>query len=100
MRVIAPFAIAALVGAATVALMWWILPAAGLILLVALVLRRDRAAVADRQAGPPQRGRGRPQARGELTAAVVDLVRGAPELTACRAIDRRLDQALASSTRG
>ena len=56
-RVISPFAIAVLVGAVTVALVWLILPAAGaVILLVALVLAGDRAALAHRQACPPQRG--------------------------------------------
>ena len=38
LRVIPPFAIAALVGVGTVALMWWMLPAAGLVLAVALLL--------------------------------------------------------------
>ena len=38
LRVIGPFVIALLVGAGTVALMWWILPAAGVILLAALLL--------------------------------------------------------------
>ena len=38
LRVVPPFAIAAIAGAATVALLWWLLPAAGLIVLVALVL--------------------------------------------------------------
>ena len=88
-RVIQPFAIAVLVGVATVSLVWWILPAAGLILLLALVIaatllpwltgslaRRTEA----RQA----------TARGELTAAVVDLVRGARELSAYGAIDDQL----------
>ena len=41
-RVIAPFAIAALVGAATVALMWAILPAAGVILRSRWCSRRPR----------------------------------------------------------
>ena len=38
LRVLPPFAIAVVVGAATVGLVWWMLPAAGLILLIALVL--------------------------------------------------------------
>src|SRR5262249_21326039 len=38
LRVLPPFAIALSVGALTVGLVWWMLPAAGLILLVALVL--------------------------------------------------------------
>lgn len=88
-RVIPPFAIAILVGGATVLLMWWILPGAGIVLLVALALagtllpwltgRLARVTEAKQAA-----------ARGELTAAVVDLVRGAPELVAYGAIDAQL----------
>ncbi len=91
-RVIAPFAVAILVAAVTVAFMWVILPAAGLILLVTLVLaatalpwltgrlaRRGEAAQAS--------------VRGELSAAVVDLVRGAPELIAAGAVDAQLQRA-------
>ena len=68
LRVIPPFVIAALVGAVTVALMWLILPAAGVILLVALVLaataltwltgRLARSAEAE-QAARPRRADGR-----------------------------------------
>ena len=93
-RVISPFAIAIAVGGATVLLMWWILPAAGIILLVALALagtllpwltgRLARLTEAKQAA-----------VRGELTAAVVDLVRGAPELTAYGAIDAQLLRAQA-----
>jgi ATP-binding cassette subfamily C protein CydC len=91
-RVICPFLIAVLVAAATVALAWWILPLAGMILLATLVLaatvvpwltgwlaRRNEAAQAS--------------ARGELTATVVDLVRGAPELVAAGAVDAQLARA-------
>jgi thiol reductant ABC exporter CydC subunit len=79
LRVVPPFAIALGVGAGTVALVWSMLPAAGLILLVALLpaatlvpwLTGGLAARAEaRQAA----------ARGELTSAVVDLIEGAPEL--------------------
>ncbi len=93
-RVIAPFAIAALVGAVTVALVWAILPAAGVIVLVALVLASTALPWLTGRLARRHEAR-QAHARGELTAAVVDLVRGAPELTACRAVDRRLDQALA-----
>ena len=81
LRVLPPFAIALLVGAATVVLDWWMLPAAGAILLVALLLAGvlvpwltgALAARAEaRQAA----------ARGELSAAVLDLLEGAPELLA------------------
>ena len=85
LRVIPACAIALIVGVATVWLVWWILPAAGLILLVALILdataltwltgRLARRAEAERAA-----------ARGDLTVAVVDLLHGAPELTAYGAV--------------
>ncbi len=80
LRVVQPFAVAALVGAATTAVVWWLLPGAGMVLLVALLASatlvpwlsgRLAAREASRQAA----------ARGDLTAAVVDLVEGAPELT-------------------
>jgi ATP-binding cassette subfamily C protein CydC len=93
-RVIAPFAIAALAGAVTVALVWAILPAAGVIVLVVLVLAATALPWLTGRLARRHEAR-QAQARGELTAAVVDLVRGAPELTACRAVDRRLEQALA-----
>jgi thiol reductant ABC exporter CydC subunit len=79
LRVVPPFAIALIVGAGTVGFVWWMLPAAGLILLGALLvagvlvpwLTGTLAARAEaRQAA----------ARGELTASVVDLIEGAPEL--------------------
>jgi thiol reductant ABC exporter CydC subunit len=97
-RVIAPFAIAVLVGAATVALMWSMLPEAGLILLVSLVLAAT--ALPWLTARLARRGEAmQASVRGELTAAVVDLVHGAPELTACQAVDRRLSGALAIDAR-
>ncbi len=91
-RVIVPFAVAILVGAGAVVLVWLILPVAGLILLVTLVLsatalpwltgwlaRRSESAQAS--------------ARGDLTAAVVDLVAGAPELVAYGAAETQLTRA-------
>jgi thiol reductant ABC exporter CydC subunit len=101
LRVLPPFAIALLVGAATVVLEWSMLPAAGLILLVALVLAGvlvpwltgTLAARAEaRQAA----------ARGELSAAVLDLLEGAPELLvngATAAQLRRTRSADAEATR-
>ncbi len=88
-RVITPFAIAVIVGSVASLVMGWILPSAGLILLVALLLAgtvvpwltgRLARAIESKQAA----------VRGELTAAVVDLVQGAPELTAYGAIDAQL----------
>ena len=87
LRVMQPFAVAVLVGAATSAAMWWILPQAGLILLVALLISATAvpwltgllaARAESRQA----------TARGELTAGVVDLIEGAPELVVMGATGR------------
>jgi thiol reductant ABC exporter CydC subunit len=92
-RVIAPFAIAIIVGAGTVALEWVLLPAAGAIVAVALLLAAtvvpwltQRLA---RQAEAAQA-----EVRGALSSAVVELVRGAPELAAFGAADRKLREAL------
>ena len=94
-RVVPPFAIALIVGTATVVLEWWMLPAAGLILLAALLvagtlvpwLTGALAARAEaRQAA----------ARGELTHTVVDLIEGAPELAVNGATAEQLDLTLAA----
>jgi thiol reductant ABC exporter CydC subunit len=108
LRVIGPFVIALLVGAGTVGLMWWILPAAGVILLAALLLA---ATALTWLTGTLSRRSESKQAaiRGELTAAVVDLIEGAPELTAYGAlgaqyartgeIDARLTQVAGAGAR-
>lgn len=95
LRVIPPFAIALIVGAATVGMVSSMLPAAGLILLVALLLSgllvpwlsgRLAARAEVRQA----------HARGELTSAVVDLIEGAPELLVNQAAPEQLQRTLAT----
>ncbi len=95
LRVVPPFAIALGVGAATVALVWLMLPAAGLILLLALLVAgtvvpwltgRLAARTEARQAAQ----------RAELTASVVDLIEGAPELAVNGATPEVLSRALAS----
>jgi thiol reductant ABC exporter CydC subunit len=98
LRVIPPFAIAVLVGAGTVALMWLILPAAGLIILIALALattaltwltgRLARSAEAEQAV-----------LRGELTAAVVDLLQGGAELTVFGALDEQVARTAAIDAR-
>jgi thiol reductant ABC exporter CydC subunit len=97
LRVVPPFAIALLVGAATVGLVWWMLPAAGLILLVALLIAATlvpwltgtlAARTEARQAA----------ARGELTSSVVDLIEGAPELAVNGATAEQLGRAMAADT--
>ncbi len=95
LRVVPPFAIALIVGAGTVALVWLMLPAAGLILLVALLIAgvlvpwltgKLAARTEARQAA----------ARGRLTASVVDLFEGAPELVVNGAAPEQLRRALAA----
>ncbi len=80
LRVIQPFAVACLVGAGAVAVMWMLLPGAGAVLLVALLIS---ATVVPWLTGRLARREESKQAsaRGELGAAVVDLIEGAPELT-------------------
>ena len=69
--------------------MWWILPAAGVILLAALLLAAT--ALTWLTGTLARRSESRQAAiRGELTAAVVDLFEGAPELTAYGALDAQL----------
>jgi thiol reductant ABC exporter CydC subunit len=90
-RAVPAFGSALLVGSLTVVLMWWMLPAAGLILAIALLL----AAV-----GVPwltgvlaRRRESRfAAARGELAAAVVDLSEGAAELIAFGAMEPQLEK--------
>ncbi len=98
LRVLPPFAIAISVGAVTVGAVWLMLPAAGLILLIALVIAgtlvpwltgRLSAGAESRQAA----------ARGELTASVVDLIEGAPELAVNGAAAAQLRRALAADAR-
>jgi thiol reductant ABC exporter CydC subunit len=93
LRVLPPFAIALGVGAATVGLVWLMLPAAGLILLIALLLAgtllpwltgRLAARSEARQAA----------ARADLTSSVVDLIEGAPELTVNGAVAEQLSRSL------
>ena len=95
LRVVPPFAIASFVGAATVALVWWMLPAAGAILLAGLLIAgvfvpwltgRLAARGEARQA----------EARGRLTVSVLDLIEGAPELVANGAAPAQLERAKAA----
>ena len=94
LRVLPPFAIALGVGATTVGLVWVMLPAAGLIMLVALLLAGTLLPwLTGRLAA---RGEARQAAaRAELAASVVDLIEGAPELAvnggAAEQLSRSLD---------
>ena len=90
LRVREPVAIAVLVSAACVGLAAWLLPSAGAVLAVALLVAGAARPVRPRPrwpAGP--RPPWPPRAR-RLSAAVVDLLRGAPDLLAVNAAERRL----------
>jgi thiol reductant ABC exporter CydC subunit len=89
LRVLPPFGIAVVVGVSTVILLWWILPAAGLLLAVCLVLA---ATVVPWLTGVLARRRENRFAalRGDLGAAMVDLTEGAAELVAFGAVETHL----------
>jgi thiol reductant ABC exporter CydC subunit len=95
LRVVPPFAIALLVGVATVSLVWWMLPAAGLILLVALLISGMLVPwLTGRLAA---RGEAKQAAaRGLLTESVVDLFEGASELIVNGAAPEQLRHTLAA----
>jgi len=95
LRVVPPFVIAVIVGAATVGMVSSMLPAAGLILLVALLL--SGLLVPWLSGTLAKRAETRQaHARGELTSAVVDLIEGAPELLVNQAATQQLQRTLAA----
>jgi thiol reductant ABC exporter CydC subunit len=98
LRVIPPFVIAVLVGAGTVCLVWLTLPVAGLILIATLLLAATALTWLTARLA---RGKESRQAtlRGDLTAAVVDLLQGAPELTAYGALGAQLERTSAIDAR-
>jgi thiol reductant ABC exporter CydC subunit len=88
-RVIPPYGIAVVVGGLTVALLWWMVPAAALVLATALVLA---GTVVPWLTGVLARRResGFARRRGDLGAAMVDLTEGASELVAFGAADAQV----------
>ena len=89
LRVLPPWLIAAIVGSACVVLVGSILPAAGLVLAVALTLAATVVPVLTRQLS--QRSQSRTAAaRGELAANVVDLLQGSADLIAYGAVPGQL----------
>ena len=89
LRVIQPFAVAILVGVTTVAAMWWLLPQAGLVLLIALLVSATAVPWLTGRLATRAESR-QATARGELSAGVVDLIEGAPELVVMGATDGQL----------
>ena len=79
LRVVPPFVIALAVGSATVVLMAVVLPAAGVVLLAALLLAGILVPWLTGRLAERREAR-QAASRAELTAAVVDLIEGAPEL--------------------
>ena len=79
-RVVQPFAVACVVGAGTVAVMWILLPGAGAVLLVALLSSATLVPWLTGRLATREESK-QASARGELGAAVLDLIEGAPELT-------------------
>ena len=89
LRVVPPFVIATVVGATTVGVMWWILPGAGAVLLSALLVAA--LAVPWLTGALARRSESRQaEARGELAAAVIDLMDGQADLAAYGATDAQL----------
>ena len=88
-RVIPPFGAALMVGSLTVALLWWMLPAAAVILAVALLLAGILVPWLTGYLARRRESRFA-HARGDLGASVVDLTEGAAELVAFGAMDAHL----------
>ncbi len=80
LRVLEPFAVAVLVGAGTVAALWWFLPQAGLVLLVALAASATAVPWLTGRLARREEAR-QATARGELSVEVIDLIEGGHELT-------------------
>ena len=95
LRVLLPYLVAGATGAATVAVMAALLPGAGAVVAVSLLLA---ALVAPSIAGLVARRAERQLAprRGELATASLDLLRGAGELVAFGALDAALSQVSAA----
>jgi thiol reductant ABC exporter CydC subunit len=91
LRVIPPFVVAVVVGVATVGFIWWLLPAAGLVLAVCLVVAATVVPwVSGRLARRTEAGQS--AVRGELSTSVIDLMEGAADLIAYGASAAELDR--------
>src|SRR5262249_40891437 len=104
LRVIPPYATAVLVGLAAVGLVALVLPAAGVILAISLVLSATAGPALPRLLARRTEA-GLAATRGALSASVVDLVDGAHDLAAFGALDAKaadvskLDRAFARAAR-
>jgi thiol reductant ABC exporter CydC subunit len=101
LRVVQPFAMAVVAGGVTVIFLAWLLPAAGALVLLSLVLSGTLVPAVSRRLVRRREARCA-TARAELSTAVVDLLHGAPDLVAFGAVDsqlRRVEAADAELTR-
>jgi ATP-binding cassette, subfamily C, bacterial CydC len=97
-RVVLPYAVAAVVGLASVLVVGALAPAAGLVLGLALLVAGVGVPVLQRTAARRADGRLAPL-RAELHTGVVDLLHGLPDLTAYGAARDRLDRLAVVDTR-
>jgi thiol reductant ABC exporter CydC subunit len=97
LRVLPPFAIALGVGTAAVALVSIMLPAAGLILLVALLVAGTLVPWLTGRLAARNQAR-QAAARAQLTHTVVDLIEGAPELAVYGGNPEQLGRAIAADS--
>jgi thiol reductant ABC exporter CydC subunit len=89
LRVVQPFAVAAIAGGVAVVLLWWLLPVGGLLLALALALSGTLVPQLSRLLVRRRESR-YADVRAELSTAVVDLLRGAPELVAFGAVGAQM----------
>jgi thiol reductant ABC exporter CydC subunit len=97
-RVVQPYLVAAVVGAASVALIGALLPAAGAVLAAGLLAVAVGVPLAQRAVARATDRRSAPL-RGELCAATVELAHGLPDLVAYGAADRALARLAATDER-
>jgi thiol reductant ABC exporter CydC subunit len=94
-RVLPAYGTVVVVGAATTGLVWYFLPSAGVVLAVGLVV--GATVIPGSTTGlARRRERREATARGELSAQVVALIEGAPELVAFGAVDDQLERVAAA----
>ncbi|MFC4072709.1 thiol reductant ABC exporter subunit CydC [Actinoplanes subglobosus] len=97
-RVVLPYAVAAVVGSASVLVVGALVPVAGLVLAVALLVTAVGVPMMQRAAARRADGRLAPL-RAELNTGVVDLLHGLPDLIAYGAARDRLDRLAEVDTR-
>jgi thiol reductant ABC exporter CydC subunit len=98
LRVVQPCAVAAIAGVATVAVISWVLPGAGLVLFAALLVSSTAVPWLTGRLARREEAR-QASLRGDLSAAVVDLVEGGPELLVNGATPDQLARLEAADTR-